>query len=98
MGQLGFFTKVQLAEMRDRTKSRHYSPQADAFRRKHERHRAWGLTQRHARKLRSAPMPPQPEPSPPALAPPIHTPPPTLELTRPAPPATPRPAPLGATP
>src|SRR6185295_2002637 len=54
MGQLGFFTRVQLAEMRDRTKSRRYSPEAEAFRRDHARHRAWGLTQRHAQKLRRA--------------------------------------------
>jgi hypothetical protein len=38
--------------MRDRTRSRNYSASRDEFRREHERHRAWGLTQRHARKLR----------------------------------------------
>jgi hypothetical protein len=38
--------------MRDRTKSRRYSPAKEAFRREHERHRAWGLAQRHSRKLR----------------------------------------------
>src|ERR1700755_3205885 len=41
--------------MRDRTKSRNYSPERDEFRREHERHRAWGLTQSHPRKLRRLP-------------------------------------------
>src|SRR5512138_3112700 len=50
--QLQFFTTAQLAKMRDRTKSRNYSPEKDTFRREHARHRDWGLTQRHARKLR----------------------------------------------
>ena len=52
MGQLGLFTKAQLDVMRDRTKSRRYSPEKEAFRREHERHRAWGLVQRHSQKLR----------------------------------------------
>src|SRR5689334_10236036 len=52
MRQLQLFTKVELAAMRDRTKSRNYSPARDAFRREHERHRAWGLAQRHAERLR----------------------------------------------
>jgi hypothetical protein len=51
MRQLQFFTSAELATMRDRTKSRNYSPGNDEFRREHERHRAWGLSQRHARKL-----------------------------------------------
>jgi hypothetical protein len=38
--------------MRDRTASRSYSPAGEEFRREHERHRAWGLTQRHAERLR----------------------------------------------
>jgi hypothetical protein len=50
--QLQLFTRAELTAMRDRTKSRSYSPEADEFRRVHERHRAWGLQQRHARKLR----------------------------------------------
>src|SRR5689334_5819074 len=54
MGQLALFTKAQLTEMRDPTRSRHYSPEAETFRREHERHRTWGLTQRHAQKLRRA--------------------------------------------
>ncbi len=50
--------------MRDRTRRRNYSPAAEEFRRIHERHREWGVTQRHAQKLRrlhghsdSAPVP-----------------------------------------
>ncbi|MDT5031057.1 MAG: hypothetical protein QOC94_1228, partial [Actinoplanes sp.] len=35
-----------------RTTLRNYSPEADKFRRDHKRHRDWGLTQRHARRLR----------------------------------------------
>jgi hypothetical protein len=50
--QLQFFTRSQVAEMRDRTASRSYSPEGEAFRREHERHRAWGLDRRHAEKLR----------------------------------------------
>jgi hypothetical protein len=52
VGQLSFFTRVELAAMRDRTRSRRYSPQKEAFRREHERRRAFGLAQRHSRKLR----------------------------------------------
>jgi hypothetical protein len=54
MGQLQLFTRAELAAMRDRTASRNYSPARDEFRREHERHRAWGLSQRHAEKLRRA--------------------------------------------
>jgi hypothetical protein len=42
MRQLQLFTTAQLATMRDRTRSRKYSPQKDEFRREHERHRDWG--------------------------------------------------------
>jgi hypothetical protein len=52
MRQLQFFTTAELTVMRDRTRSRNHCPERDQFRREHERHRAWGLTQRHARKLR----------------------------------------------
>jgi len=38
--------------MRDRTASRSYSPAGEQFRREHERHRSWGLTRRHAERLR----------------------------------------------
>ena len=37
--------------MRDRTKSRRYSPEAEQFRREHARHRDWGLAPRHGLKL-----------------------------------------------
>ncbi|MFI5890897.1 hypothetical protein ACIA5D_12355 [Actinoplanes sp. NPDC051513] len=49
---MDFFTKSQLAEMRDPTRSRRYSPAREEFRREHARQRAWGLVERHARKLR----------------------------------------------
>jgi hypothetical protein len=52
VGQLSFFTRAELAVMRDRTRSRRHSPQKEAFRREHERRRAFGLAQRHSRKLR----------------------------------------------
>ncbi|MEV6930767.1 hypothetical protein AB0M46_40630 [Dactylosporangium sp. NPDC051485] len=52
MGQLSFFSRTELAAMRDRTRSRRYCPATEQFRREHERHRAWGLAQRHAEKLR----------------------------------------------
>src|SRR3954470_5053430 len=51
MRQLQFFTNVELAAMRDRTKARNYSAEGDEFRREHARHRHWGLARRHARKL-----------------------------------------------
>jgi hypothetical protein len=53
MRQLQLFTTAQLATMRDTTKRRNYSDEAEKFRREHQRHRVWGMTQRHARKLRS---------------------------------------------
>ena len=52
MRQLQLFTTAQLAAMRDRTASRNYSPERDAFRREHQRHRTWGLVQRHSERLR----------------------------------------------
>jgi hypothetical protein len=54
MGQMQFFTTAQVAEMRDRTASRRYSPAAEEFRRDHARHREWGLRRRHADRLRRA--------------------------------------------
>jgi hypothetical protein len=53
MRQLQLFTTAQLATMRDTTRRRNYSAEAEEFRREHQRHRVWGMTQRHARKLRS---------------------------------------------
>jgi hypothetical protein len=52
MRQLQLFTTAELARMRDRTASRSHSPEAEEFRRNHERHRAWGLARRHAERLR----------------------------------------------
>ena len=52
MRQLQLFTSAQLAQMRDRTASRSYSPAGEEFRREHERHRAWGLARRHAERMR----------------------------------------------
>ena len=49
--QIELFTRAQLAGMRDRTRRRNYSAEAEEFRREHQRHREWGLRQRHARKL-----------------------------------------------
>jgi hypothetical protein len=45
------FTRAEIATMRDRTRRRNYSAEAEEFRREHARHREWGLAQRHARKL-----------------------------------------------
>ena len=42
MRQLQLFSTTDLAAMRDRTASRNYSPERDAFRREHQRQRAWG--------------------------------------------------------
>jgi hypothetical protein len=52
MGQLSFFSKSELAAMRDRSRSQRYSPASEQFRREHARHRDWGLARRHAEKLR----------------------------------------------
>jgi hypothetical protein len=50
MAQLEFFPRSQLASWRDPTASRNYSPEREQFRREHERHREWGLRQRHGRR------------------------------------------------
>ena len=52
MRQLQLFTSAALAGMRDRSASRNFSPERDTFRRDHERHRTWGLAQRHGERLR----------------------------------------------
>jgi hypothetical protein len=54
MRQLALFTVAELSAMRDRSRSRRYSPANEQFRREHARHRAWGLARRHAEKLRRA--------------------------------------------
>jgi hypothetical protein len=50
---MSFFTAAQTAAMRDPTKRRNYSVEAEEFRREHAARRVWGLQQRHARKMRS---------------------------------------------
>ena len=52
MAQLQWFTRTELAGMRDRTRGRNYSASRDEFRRAHEKSRAWGLRRRHAERLR----------------------------------------------
>ncbi len=51
MRQLQLFTSAQLSIMRDRTRSRKYSPEREQFRREQARRRIWGLARRHAEKL-----------------------------------------------
>jgi len=51
-GQMSLFNRAEIAGMRDWSAARNHCPERDAFRREHERHRAWGLQQRHAAKLR----------------------------------------------
>ncbi|MFI5910514.1 hypothetical protein [Dactylosporangium sp. NPDC051541] len=51
-GQMSLFGNSETATMRDRTRSRKYSPMVEAFRRVHREQRDWGLEQRHAAKLR----------------------------------------------
>ena len=66
MRQLQFFTTTQLATMRNRSAARNYSPAVEAFRRTHQRHRAWGLSQRHAERLhrmRTSPADQRPGPT-----------------------------------
>jgi hypothetical protein len=52
VGQISLFTVAQTVSMRDSTKRRNYSAEAERFRREQAGRRAWGLTQRHARKMR----------------------------------------------
>jgi hypothetical protein len=52
VGQMSFFTAAQTVSMRDRTKRRNYSPEAEQFRLEHAVGRSWGLRQRHAGKMR----------------------------------------------
>jgi hypothetical protein len=54
MTQLSLFSQAELADMRDRTKSRNYSPERDAFRRDHQRRRDHGKAQRHAARIYQA--------------------------------------------
>jgi hypothetical protein len=49
---MSFFTGAQTASMRDRTKRRNYSAEAEKFRGEQSVRRSWGLQQRHAGKMR----------------------------------------------
>jgi hypothetical protein len=51
MRQLEFFSRSEVAAMRDPTRARNYSPGKAEFRRDHERRRRWGLKRRHGWKL-----------------------------------------------
>jgi hypothetical protein len=51
MLQLSFFSRSEIAAMRDRTKARNYSRQGEAFRREHQRRRNHGKAQRHAARI-----------------------------------------------
>ena len=51
MSQLSLFSPSDLAEMRDRTRSRNYSPESEAFRRVQQRRRDHGKAQRHAARI-----------------------------------------------
>lgn len=51
MSQLSLFSPADVAEMRDRTKARNYSPDRDAFRRDHQRRRDHGKAQGHAERI-----------------------------------------------
>jgi len=98
--QLSLFDRATTAAMRDRTRSRNYSPERDEFRREHERRRYWGLQRRHAEKLRrihgdptpptTVPDQPRPAPPPPAVPAPVAATPPPVSPDRSAP--APRPA------
>src|SRR4051812_17646728 len=52
VGQISMFSRAETAAMRDRTARRNYSPEAEAFRHEHKRHRSWGKAVRHARRIR----------------------------------------------
>jgi outer membrane biosynthesis protein TonB len=102
VGQMSLFGRAELTAMRDTTRRRNYSPRNEAFRREHKRHRDWGLTQRHAEKLRQLTdetpepaeppqeptTPPEPEPAPSPEAPADASP------STPSKPSTPRRTPL----
>jgi hypothetical protein len=101
MWQLQLFSTAQLATMRDRTAARNYSAERDRFRREHERHRKWGLTQRYAEKTRRLRATTAPAPQPPTAtaidrsrqahalsSPPARNPAPVDPARQPAPEAT----------
>src|SRR5690349_18063760 len=100
VAQLSLFSRSEIAGMRDRTARRNYSAAAEEFRREHERHRRWGLAQRHGEKLRrlrfsrSAPTPAPPPGSGPGHPTPPGPPPPAPQV--PAPQVVPAPRVLPA--
>ncbi|MEV4347453.1 hypothetical protein AB0J83_23605 [Actinoplanes sp. NPDC049596] len=51
MSQLSFFSRAELAAMRDPAKRRNYWPGEKAFRRDHKIRRDHGKAQRHARRI-----------------------------------------------
>ncbi len=51
MPQPSLFSRTEIAAMRDRTKAPNHSPEADAFRREHQRRRDHGKAQRHAGRI-----------------------------------------------
>jgi len=92
--QLSLFDRATTASMRDRTRSRNYSPERDEFRREHERRRYWGLKRRHAEKLRRIHDGPTPPATPAANDDQSPPPPPAVPATAAAtpPPVSPDPA------
>src|SRR3954452_16626290 len=51
LGQRGLFSRAEITAMYDATRRRNYSAAGERFRKEHQRHRDWGLEQRHRKKL-----------------------------------------------
>src|SRR3954452_15633138 len=51
LGQRGLFSRAEITRMYDATRRRNYSAAGERFRKEHQRHRDWGLEQRHRKKL-----------------------------------------------
>src|SRR3954470_5754755 len=51
LGQRELFSRAEITAMYDATRRRNYSPAGERFRKEHQRHRDWGLEQRHRKKL-----------------------------------------------
>ena len=45
------FSRAEITAMYDATRRRNYSAAGERFRKEHQRHRDWGLEQRHRKKL-----------------------------------------------
>ena len=82
---MSLFDRATTTAMRDRTRSRNYSPERDEFRRDHERRRYWGLQRRHAEKLRRLHGGPTPPTAPPDQPLPTPAPPPAVPTAAAAP-------------